>query len=152
MLTKLQAVPPVAAAVVMMYDVFWVPPPHVLVQVVGVVQLAAQFTGHACVLQDVVLTVLLEKLQLVPPYAAGVVTTKVEVDVPPPQVLLQVVQDVQLPLQLIGHGCELQIVELTVLLANLQAVPPFEAFLTMVYVWLVVPPPHGAVQLLALVQ
>ena len=136
----------------MMYVEVWLPLPHGFVQLVQVVQLPTQSTGHGCVLHDVELTKPLAKLQFVPPYAAGVVTTKVDVCVPLPQSLVQLVQAVQVPTQSTGHCCVLQDVVLTVLLANVQGVPPPEAFLFMMYVWLVVPPPHAALQVVALVQ
>jgi hypothetical protein len=82
---------------------------------------------QACVLQAVLFLVPFVNGQGMPPLAAAVVIVYFCIVTPPPQVALQGVGLLQLPMQLTGQGAALQAVLFVVPLANAHCAPPFAA-------------------------
>ena len=137
-----QATPPCAAAVVTVFDLLCVPPPHVALQTLHSPQSDNwQSTGHDESLQ---LCVSSSGPQATPPFAAAVVTVRDLLCVPPPHVALQAVHALQTDnWQSTGHGESLQ---LCVSSRAPQATPPFAAAVVTVRDLVCVPPPHEALQ------
>jgi hypothetical protein len=140
-----QAAPPNAADVKITYIEVVVPVPQVLEHVPEACQLPTQLIGHGEVLQLVVMTADV-LVQAAPPYFAGVVMVYTEVLVPLPQVLEHAPGADQLPTQLIGHGCVLQVAVITAP-AFTQVVPPYEAGVDITNTATLIPPSHDLVQL-----
>jgi hypothetical protein len=140
-----QVAPPYAAGVEITYTEVVLPVPQVLEHVPEARQLPTQLIGHGEVLQ---LVVIVEEVlvQAAPPNFAEVVMPNTEVLVPLPQVLEHALGVDQLPTQLIGHGCVLQVAVITAP-AFTQAVPPYEAGVDITNTATLIPPSHDLVQL-----
>lgn len=99
-----QTAPPYACCCEMLKVAVVVPPPHDALQGFQPPQLPTQLTGQGPSLHAVVSVVPFAGVQSAPLCSAGLLTTKVRVQVPPPQDALQELQAPQSPTQSTGQG------------------------------------------------